>query len=77
MNDIPIIEVTADIKLGQFLKYANLAEDGVEARELIQGGDVLVDGEVEIRRGCRLRDGSLVEVEAPDGTYAAKVRIIG
>ena len=43
-DEIPTIE-TADgtIKLGQFLKLANLAESGSHARELIVGGDVKVD----------------------------------
>ena len=45
--DIPTVEITGDtIRLGQFLKLAGLAESGAQARELIQSGDVSVDGEV-------------------------------
>ncbi len=33
------------IKLGQALKAANLVEDGVEAKYVIQDGEVLVNGE--------------------------------
>ena len=35
------------IKLGQALKAANLVQDGVEAKYVIQDGEVLVNGEVD------------------------------
>ena len=54
-------------------KLASLAEDGAQARELIQGGDVTVNGEVETRRGHHLSPGELVEVDAPWGRAAAIV----
>ena len=38
------------IKLGQALKAANLVEDGVEAKYVIQDGLVTVNGEVDTRR---------------------------
>ena len=47
--------------------------DGAQARELIQGGDVTVNGEVETRRGHHLSAGDLVEVDAPWGRAAAIV----
>lgn len=53
------------IRLGQFLKWANLAESGGEARDLIQAGYVRVDGEVETRRGHQLRTGQRVTVAYP------------
>ena len=37
------------IKLGQALKAANLVEDGVEAKYVIQDGEVLVNGASAIR----------------------------
>lgn len=55
------------IRLGQFLKYAGMAETGGEAREWIQAGLVTVDGEVETRRGRQLDDGMAVVVTMPDG----------
>ena len=55
-------ELDGMIRLGQFLKLANLAESGAHARELILAGDVLVDGEVETRRGRQLVGGEVVEV---------------
>ncbi|SDB90345.1 ribosome-associated protein [Raineyella antarctica] len=53
------------IRLGQFLKWANLAETGGEARELVQGGYVRVDGEVETRRGRQLHVGQRVTLAYP------------
>ncbi len=51
------------IKLGQALKLSGLADSGVEAKELITQGLVLVDGEVETRRGRKLYDGAEVEFD--------------
>ena len=45
------------IKLGQALKATGLADSGIDAKEFIQQGLVLVDGEVETRRGRKLYDG--------------------
>ncbi len=73
-DNIPTVEITDEtIRLGQFLKLANLAESGAEARELIVSGDVRVDGEVDTRRGAQLSKGMLVEVQLPGETLAAKV----
>ncbi|MGZ8719060.1 MAG: RNA-binding S4 domain-containing protein [Aeromicrobium sp.] len=73
-EDIPTIETSdGTIKLGQFLKLANLAESGSHARELIVGGDVKVDGEVDTRRGRQLVKGMLIEVLLPGGTLTARV----
>jgi len=48
------------IKLGQALKAAGLAETGSMAKDVIQNGEVLVNGEVETRRGRKLYDGDEV-----------------
>jgi len=48
------------IRLGQFLKLANLVETGAEAKPVIAGGAVLVNGEVETRRGRQLAKGDVV-----------------
>ncbi|MCA1764736.1 MAG: RNA-binding S4 domain-containing protein [Desulfobulbaceae bacterium] len=50
------------IRLGQFLKIAMLVESGGEAKARIQGGEVLVNGEVETRRGRQLRHHDLVRI---------------
>lgn len=51
------------IKLGQALKAAGLVESGVEAKEFIVQGLVVVNGEVETRRGRKLYDGDEVEFD--------------
>jgi ribosome-associated protein len=50
------------IRLGQFLKLAGLAEDGGHAKDLVEAGEVTVNGEVEQRRGRRLHPGDVVAV---------------
>lgn len=73
-ENIPTVETTGGtIRLGQFLKLADLADSGSHARELILGGDVRVDGQVETQRGRQLTTGMLVEVSEPTGTLAAHV----
>jgi len=51
------------IKLDQFLKLADIASTGGHAKFLILEGLVKVNGEVEIRRGKKLRPQDIVEVE--------------
>lgn len=51
------------IKLGQALKLAGLVSSGVEAKILIQDGLVTVNGEVEERRGRKLYQGDVFELE--------------
>ena len=54
------------IKLGQALKAANLVEDGVEAKLVIQDGFVKVKNEVDIRRGRKLYDGDVVSFDGQE-----------
>ncbi len=51
------------IKLDQFLKLAQVVQTGGEAKHLIQSGHVLVNGQVETRRGRKLRPGDVVMVD--------------
>ena len=51
------------IKLGQALKAANLVETGSEAKEVIQNGEVFLNGETETRRGKKLVPGDIVEFD--------------
>ena len=48
------------IKLGQALKAAGMVESGVEAKEVIQEGLVMVNGETDTRRGRKLYGGDIV-----------------
>ena len=54
------------IKLGQALKAANLVEDGVEAKLVIQDGLLKVHNEVDIRRGRKLYDGDVVSFDGQE-----------
>ena len=51
------------IKLGQALKAAGFVDSGVEAKEVITDGLVLVNGEVDTRRGRKLYEGDIVSFE--------------
>ncbi len=55
------MQPSSGITLGQALKASNLASSGGEAKVLIQGGEVRVNGEVETRRGRKLLRGDVVE----------------
>lgn len=48
------------ITLGQFLKFKGIAQTGGQAKLMIQGGAVLLNGEVETRRGKKLVAGDRV-----------------
>ncbi len=50
------------IKLDQFLKQVQIAASGGQAKVMVQGGEVQVNGEVELRRGRKLVNGDHVEV---------------
>lgn len=51
------------IKLGQAIKAAGLVDSGVEAKEVIQQGLVVVNGEIDTRRGRKLYEGDIVSFE--------------
>ncbi len=51
------------IKLGQALKLAGLVNSGVEAKIVIQGGEVTVNGEIEYQRGKKLHNGDIVSYD--------------
>lgn len=51
------------IKLGQALKAAGLVESGVMAKDVIADGLVMVDNEVDTRRGRKLYDGMIVSYD--------------
>ena len=56
------MQLSPGITLGQALKAGNVVGTGGEAKVLIQAGEVRVNGEVETRRGLKLREGDVVEV---------------
>ena len=54
---------TEYIKLDQFLKWAGACDNGAMAKGFIIDGFVTVNGNVEIQRGKKLRNGDIVEFE--------------
>jgi ribosome-associated protein len=68
-----------DIRLGQFIKLANLVESGGAAKEAVAAGRVTVNGEADTRRGRHLRSGDEVAVldgDGPDATPVAAARVV-
>ena len=65
-----IIIHTEFIKLQDLLKYANLVETGGMAKECVQGGEVMVNGEVCTMRGKKIRPGDVVEFDGETLTVA-------
>lgn len=56
-----IITIRDDyIKLGQALKLAGLVGSGIDAKLVIQDGQVEVNGQVDTRRGRKLVEGDIV-----------------
>lgn len=51
------------IKLGQALKLAGFVESGVDAKIVVQDGQVKVNGSVETQRGKKLVVGDVVEYD--------------
>ena len=60
MKDVAIADDM--IRLGQFLKLAGVLDSGGETKSAIAAGEVVVNGEVDLRRGRQLRRGDVVAV---------------
>lgn len=68
VQDVPIRDEM--IRLGQFLKLADLIDTGADAKAVIAAGDVSVNDDVEMRRGRQLHPGDTVTI----GERSARVR---
>ncbi len=62
---------TEYIELFKLLKVLNLVPSGGTAKAVITDGMVKVDGQVETRKGCKIRSGQSVEVEG------VTIRVLG
>jgi len=60
MRDVTIRDDS--IRLGQFLKLADLVDTGADAKPMLASGVVSVNGTVETRRGRQLVRGDVVTV---------------
>ena len=69
MEKISVNITTEYIKLDSLLKFAGIAETGGHAKEIVQEGDCLVNGETCTQRGKKMRPGDEVTV----GDYVIEV----
>lgn len=58
----PVESTGKPLRLDQFLKLCGIAETGGHAKVLIQGGEVLLNGEIETRRRKKLSIDDVIEV---------------
>lgn len=65
-----VVITTEFIKLQDLLKFENLVESGGMAKEIIQNGEVVVNGEVCTMRGKKIRPGDDVLFEGEHYTVA-------
>ena len=65
-----VVITTEFIKLQDLLKFANLVESGGMAKECVQGGEVMVNGEICTMRGKKIRPGDLVTFNGRTYTVA-------
>jgi len=61
IDDVPIGGEV--IRLGNLLKFAGMLDSGGNAKEAIVDGHVIVNGEVERRRGRQLQPGDVVSFD--------------
>jgi ribosome-associated protein len=64
VREVPI--TTESIRLGQFLKLADLVDVGSDVKLLLEDGAVEVNGEPEARRGRTLVRGDVVTLDGAD-----------
>jgi ribosome-associated protein len=59
------------VELNQLLKLAGLCDSGGAGKALVAGGAVTVDGNIELRKTCKIRAGQVVQ--AGD----ARIEVVG
>ncbi len=62
---MPIIRFELDreyVELNQLLKLTGICDSGGAGKHLVATGAVRVNGEVELRKTCKIRDGQRVTV---------------
>ena len=57
------LENSEYIPLCDLMKIMDLTGSGAEAKHLIAEGKVKVDGQVELRKRCKIRSGQVVEYQ--------------
>lgn len=68
------IKITTEfIKLDQLLKFAQVADSGAIAKEMVLDGIASVNGEVCTMRGKKIRPGDVVTAEFEDELFEITV----
>jgi len=60
------------VELNQLLKLAGLCDSGGAGKAIVASGAVTVDGEVELRKTCKIRAGQTVVLD----DYEIRVRAV-
>ena len=61
---VEIVEIDREfITLGQLIKFENIVESGGMVKVFLADYEVLVNGEIDQRRGRKLYPGDVVEIE--------------
>ena len=63
---MPVLEFELDrdhVELNQLLKLVGVCDSGGAGKALVASGAVSVDGVIELRKTCKIRAGSTVELE--------------
>lgn len=70
------IEIRDDfIKLGQLLKLAGLVDSGLEAKVVINNGEVSLNGRTELKRGKKIKDGDIVSFRGKQVRVKANIQV--
>lgn len=68
------VKITTEfIKLDQLLKFANIAESGAMAKEMIADEIISVNGEIATQRGKKIRPKDVVLAEFEDEIFEITV----
>lgn len=62
MPDIDFALDREHVELNQLLKLVGVCDSGGAGKHLVASGAVRVDGQVELRKTCKIRAGQRVEV---------------
>ncbi|MFD0050626.1 S4 domain-containing protein YaaA [Actinomycetes bacterium NPDC127524] len=60
---------TEYITLGQFLKLADVIQSGGMAKWFLSEHEVFINGELDVRRGRKLREGDKIEIPQVSGRF--------
>lgn len=67
---------SGEITLGQLLKFADIVSSGGEVKSFLRNNRILVNGEEENRRGRKLREGDIIDIEGYERLILARSRSV-